>query len=167
MDLFKEQIVKVKKTNYTYFIQGLIWLFAVAITAVTFLLIKGTPLFIIAGAVAGYCAYKVTTSFNIEYEYTITNGLVDIDKIINKASRKEIVSFESKNIEEIYKYNKDFVKDKSKKIIVCTDDFENSLIIGVNTVSLGKCYIVFSPNEDLIDLIKTFAPRSITREFFK
>ena len=113
-------------------------------------------LFVSAGII--YFAYKSTASFNIEYEYSVTNGVIDIDKIINKSSRKRLYSFECKQIESIVKYAKN--SNTTKSVTLCTDDMNNALIFTVNDNS-GKLNIVISPNEKLLEYINLFLPRTI------
>lgn len=165
MDNYKEQIVKIKKTTSVYFIQSLIWLMAAAICVVCFYAIKISPIFILVGALSIYVAFKLNGQFNIEYEYTITNGLIDIDKIINKEIRKEIISFEVKSIENVSKFNKDFKKNNAGKLFICTDNFDKGIVLTVNIQTIGKCFIAFSPNEDIKKMIKVYAPRNLKNEF--
>ena len=35
-----------------------------------------------------YIAYRINTSFDVEFEYILTNGELDIDKITHKRRRK-------------------------------------------------------------------------------
>lgn len=47
----------------------------------------------------GYGAYRIITSRNIEFEYIVTNGELDVDKIINKKRRKRILTVDTKSFE--------------------------------------------------------------------
>ena len=95
MDTFFEQIIAVKKNGKAVAAIIGIWLaaFIVCFLLIMFMGFLGTfSLLLAAGALFG--AYKLCTRFNLEYEYIVTNGTMDIDKIINKSSRKRILSFE-------------------------------------------------------------------------
>ncbi len=159
MDIFHEQLVKIKSTPTVIVSKIIIWVMASIICLLTFYaMIKLTPLLLFAGAGVVYLAYKTTTSFNIEYEYSVTNGIVDIDKIINKSNRKRLFTFECKQIEKVEKFNKNL--NNKSEYRFCTDDMENALLFTVNCNDGNKLELVISPNEKLMDYIKIFLPRS-------
>lgn len=76
MDTFVEQIVVKKKGGKEWAIIAGI-LVAALILAALALLLGPFALLLIAGI--GYGAYWLITSQNIEYEYSVTNGDIDID----------------------------------------------------------------------------------------
>ena len=87
MDVFFEQIIPIKKTGKTIVLFLGIWVLAALISALVFLfLVSFSPIFIFG---IGYGAYYLSSKLNVEYEYIITNGILDIDKIINKSSARE------------------------------------------------------------------------------
>ncbi|MBQ3942745.1 MAG: hypothetical protein II669_00320, partial [Elusimicrobia bacterium] len=95
MDTFFEQIVPVKKTANQIFAVIGIWLLAVLISILAVFLLgldilATITLFIIFGAFYG--AYKLSGRFNLEYEYILTNGTFDVDKIMSKSSRKRLLT---------------------------------------------------------------------------
>ena len=95
MDTFFEQIIAIKKTGKAIAAIAGIWLLAFILCFLLFMFISYLAVFaflLIAGVLFG--AYKLSTRFNIEYEYIVTNGTMDIDKIISKSSRKRVLSFE-------------------------------------------------------------------------
>lgn len=159
MDIFHEQLVKIKPTATVIVSKIVIWIMAAVICVLSFFaMIKISPLLLFLGAAIVYFAYKTTTSFNIEFEYSVTNGVVDIDKIINKSSRKRLFTFECKQIEKIEKFNKNAYSKSQYHL--CTDDLENALLFSVNCDN-SKYKIVLSPNQKLMDNIKIFLPRSV------
>ncbi len=159
MDIFHEQLVKIKPTATVVISKIIIWIMAGILSAISlYVALKFTPLILFVAAGVIYFAYKATASFNIEYEYSVTNGVVDVDKIINKSSRKRLYSFECKQIESIVKYNKN--NNKTQPISLCTDDMSNALLFAVNTNN-GKLNLVISPNEKLLEYINVFLPRAV------
>ena len=105
MDTFNEQILSIKKDTKTIFSIIAIWLLAFVISfflIYTFILGSFTFL-LVCGIIFG--AFKLCSNFNIEYEYIITNGIIDIDKIINKSSRKRMLSFNLSSVIRLEKYN--------------------------------------------------------------
>ncbi len=160
MDSFYEQIVKIKKTGKYISAFVLIWTIAVIISAVSFLLI-GMPLTIIIAAAAFYGAFRLVGLLNVEYEYIITNGEIDIDKIINKASRKNVVSFSCKEVEEIAKYQSASNKNPQVKTYICTDDLAHAYVFKVSLQQTGRCDVVISPDAKTLEHLKRHLPRSV------
>ncbi len=169
MDSYKEQIVKVKPTFATYACKIMIWVLAVLIgfAGFYFALQMKFPFLILISAAIIYSAYKVNSMLNIEFEYIATNGSVDVDKIINKSSRKRLVSFECNKVEGVKKYSSDHQKNSGVKTFVCTDDMENAYVFTVSTKEFGKSEVILSPNENFINHIKLFIPRSLVSDWWK
>lgn len=169
MDSYKEQIIKIKPTVATYLCKSLIWILAFLVAVGCFfaaIQIKFPFLMLISAAFI-YLAYKINAMLNIEYEYLATNGSVDIDKIINKSSRKRLVSFECSKIEAVYKHSLEYNKKSGVKTFICTDNLENAYIFAVTTKEFGKTHIIISPNEEFINHIKLFIPRSLVSDWWK
>lgn len=169
MDSYKEQIIKVKPTFATYLCKGLIWLLALLIAVGCFfaaIQLKFPFIMLISAAII-YAAYKANTMLNIEYEYIATNGSVDVDKIINKSSRKRLVSFECSKVEGVEKYNPQHKSSKAVKTFVCTDSLVDAYVFTVPTNEFGKCQVIISPNEGFINHIKLFIPRSLISDWWK
>lgn len=103
MDVFVEQIVAIKKTGKDFAAYVGIVLLALILMLIGYIFL--TSIFIVVAAVVMFGAYKLFLRLNIEYEYIITNGTMDIDKIIAKSSRKRMISFDVALIQRIEKYN--------------------------------------------------------------
>lgn len=100
MDTFFEFLVKRKKSVKDVLIIALV-LFAT--TAIVFLLtyIYLTPFSMFAlplQALVIFLCYKLITSRNIEFEYCVTNGDLDVDKIANRQKRTRVLTVEAKSI---------------------------------------------------------------------
>ena len=72
------------------------------------MLMLASPLIAFAGlmfaAGAGYGTYFYVQNTDVEYEYTFTNGELDIDKIIAKKRRKSLVSVDISKFADFGKY---------------------------------------------------------------
>ena len=151
MDSFQEQLVIIKNTGKVTFLKILIWVFAAVFSAIALFLTPNFPPSLLVCAGILYLAHKSTSQFNIEYEYISTNGSVDIDKIINKTTRKNVISFECKEVECVVKY--DINAKYKNKLLICTDEFDAAYVFTV--LSNGIKYdLVFSPNAKLLDSFK-------------
>ncbi len=169
MDTFFEQIVAIKKSGQTIALLVLIWLVALIVCGFLLLvpILGSFTLFLILGALFG--AYKLSGMMNIEYEYIITNGTLDIDKIINKSKRKRILSFELQNVTRIEKFTPAAVANINSKqlTIACNVTDENSYLLVSEKEGSGAIYLVFAPDERLRGAAIKFIPRFISNSAFK
>ena len=167
MDTFFEQLVAIRKDAKTSALYFLIWFSAFFLIVLLFtILFSGLSFFAAVGLL--YAAYWLSSKLNLEYEYIITNGSMDIDKIINKNSRKRILSFELANVIRLEKYNPSFINGIEKKTIIyaCNADGDNVYFMGVNNKDKGAVYLVFSPDDRIKSAILKFAPKFITNSAF-
>ena len=174
MDDFFEQIVEIKRTAKDYILLIGVWLLAillstvvVAFTFATFAILGPIVLFPIIGA--AYIAYKLSMRFFTEYEYIITNGTMDIDKIIAKSSRKRMASFEISWVESLEKYNpQNKITGNFERIVyACNVDDPNAYKMVLMKEGIGKQCIVFSPNEKIKSATVKYLPRYIANSAFK
>ena len=96
MDSYCEYIVKKKNGGKELAIQALIVVAALAVFALFMVLGAVIPNFSMITTLlafgALYGGYRLITNMNVEYEYIVTNGEMDIDKIIAKRSRKRLLT---------------------------------------------------------------------------
>ncbi len=169
MDVFFEQIIGIKKTGKTILAFSGIWALAALLILFLFFtnLLGGLTLILCFGI--GYGAYWLSSKLNVEFEYIITNGTMDIDKITNKSSRKRILSFELSKVTRLEKYNSVAVSNISPKEIVfaCNQNDENAYFMNAERNGKGNVNLVFSPNDKIKSAIEKFAPKFITNNAFK
>lgn len=169
MDTFFEQIVSIKKSGKVLAIGISVWAFAILVILLLFLTgITGafTPILILG---IGYGAWWLTAKLNIEYEYIVTNGTMDIDKIINKSSRQRVSSFELAKVQSVEKYNPNLLQNAKKENIVfaCNQNDPNAYLLIASREDTKVNYIVFSPNEKVREAIKKSLPKFIANSAFK
>ena len=170
MDTFFEQITAVKKSGKDIAAITGIWLLAFIICFLLVLLIgylQSFSFLLIAGALFG--AFKLSCRFNVEYEYIVTNGTMDIDKIINKSSRKRILSFELATVSRIEKFNPAQISSVNTKelFITCNADDPAAYLMVSSTEGKGTSYLVFAPDERVRSAIVKFVPKFISNSAFK
>lgn len=164
MDIFCEQIVPIKKTFLTYLAIAALLIAAVVISVVLFIYSGQFPILILGIVGVIYGTAKLLPLFSVEYEYIVTNGTVDIDKIIGKRERRRILSFECKDIVRTGKFTGSAVQaGPSAKTYFCGNKENAHYLVGGEN---KKFVLIFSPNEKTINAIKECAPRTIKRELF-
>ena len=169
MDTFFEQIIAIRKTGKTVAALIGIWLAAFLICFLLFFtgLFGMLTVLLVAGVIYG--AFKLSGLLNVEYEYIVTNGTMDIDKIINKSSRKRILSFELQTVSRIEKYNPALLNSANTKdvIITCNADDTGAYLMVSSAEGKGTKYLVFAPDERLRGAIVKFVPVFVANSAFK
>ena len=171
MDTFFEQLVAIKKSGKDIALFILIWFIAIILSlALLIFRIPFLSLFspiLVCGIL--FCAYRLSALLNVEYEYIVTNGILDVDKIINKSSRKRYLSFDLAKASRIEKYNPMLLANVDKKsvTIACTPNAENTYLIVADKESGGANYLVITPDEKMQSAIAKFVPKFISNSAFK
>lgn len=170
MDTFFEQITAVKKSGKDIAAITGIWLLAFIICFLLVLFMGYLGFFsflLIAGALFG--AFKLSCRFNVEYEYIVTNGTMDIDKIINKSSRKRVLSFELATVSRLEKFNQGLLSSVNSKEIVtaCNLNDPEAYLMVSSTEGKGTSYLIFAPDERVRGAIVKFVPKFIANSAFK
>ncbi len=168
MEIFIEEMVKKKKTAVDYvkamaiFVLTVILIFAAFVLMYIFPVFNTIILFIVVGLVYG--AYKLATSINVEYEYSLVNTEIDVDKIVNKRKRKRLttapirglVSFGTKKNPEYDRYIGNSVINN---IYACVDKNAEDIFYMVYNQGDKKNMLIFNPSERIIEQIAKNNPR--------
>lgn len=164
MDIFSEQIVTIKKTALSYIAMFAMVIAAIALSVLLFIYSGQYPILILGIVGIIYGTAKLLPMFNVEYEYIVTNGTVDIDKIIAKRDRRRILSFECQDIVRTGRFNgSNLPVQNGASTHICGNKEDAYFLVGGKS---KKFVLVFSPNEKTIAAIRESAPRTIKRELF-
>ncbi len=172
MDIFCEQIVKKKKTTFEKLTVGLIWVGGWFLCmALIFLGLTVLPQFfylmVLAGGLVVYFSVKLAFKLNLEYEYCITNGVLDIDKIINRSDRKRMISVEIKTFDRFEEFDPSKPENDPQKfdsVVSAVSDpaGEDAIYAAVVRHPVkGRILIVFQPNEKVLNTVKQALPRTL------
>ncbi len=165
MDIFCEQLVQKNlqpKDNLQKFLIIFLTVFLgilVFLIATNFLgLLFG---FILCGALFFGGFYWVST-FDVEYEYIVTNGELDIDKIIAQKKRKRVLTVSAKSFTAFGQLSSKVDTNADVKIIDASDGIpDNMYYAEFNAQEVGQIRLIFSPNEKTIENLKHFIPRNL------
>ncbi len=171
MDTFFEQIVAIRKNASSMMKIVGILLLAAVLSFVLYLFVTpfvGFAVFLLIFGVY-YGAYQLIIRQSVEYEYIVTNGSMDIDKIIAQRSRKRELSFDISTVERIEKYNPAVppVGNFKKTVMACTPDNENTYYMVISSEAKGTRLLVFAPDERLKGAIVKSLPKFIANSAFK
>lgn len=171
MDFFVEQLVKKKKSaGQILAIVGTV-LLALVLLAISILLIQFTgaiSMLIVVGVFYG--AWYLLTAQNIEYEYCVTNGDIDIDRIVAQRKRKRIVSVSGKKIESAGRYvpEKWVGRPMDRTVIAAPSDREDNLYyFTYHSKKRGHTLVVFQPDERVKNSLYEGLPKLVQLDFDK
>lgn len=112
-----------------------------------------------------YGAYYLLTGIYCEYEYIVTNGDIDIDKIVGKRKRTRLVSASVKNFTSFGRLENAPQTSGSITTVKASDGSGHDFYADFTHSKLGATRIIFSPSEKTLEAIKPFLPRTIKRDF--
>ena len=170
MDNFCEQLVVREKTGsdrskYIVTLAG--GVIVTVLLVITAFLMMNIPLMTFAGLVlavgAGYGTYFLTQDMQVEYEYTYTNGELDIDKIIAKKKRKSMLSVSISKFTDFGKYTEDTPEETEDMTIVIASSNISSkeYYADFSHEEYGDTRLVFCPDEKMLENIVRSLPRNL------
>ena len=166
MDNFAEQLVKKNETGSDRTRRTMMTIVGILLSlslAVLSVLQLGSPLvsllgFILAVA-AGFGTYRMIQNTKIEYEYTFTNGELDVDKIIAQKKRREMMSTNVRQFTDFGKYSDDIEESEDMTVILATDNIaSHEYYADFTDENIGKARLIFAPNEKMLENIQKFLP---------
>jgi len=162
MDLLIEMIVK-KKSDYLDYLIILGTIIISFIVAFIAILVAGPLYFSIAIvliAILAYVGYRIITSRNIEYEYSLTNGDLEISKIIAQRKRKRIFYGDCRQFEMIDRVPSDkhnnAVNSVTSKIRSVSSMNSEHVYFIITQFNSKRVIVYFEPNDKILSGIKTF-----------
>ena len=168
-DFYAEYLVPRKPSAIDLVKKGLIGVAAAALAAGFFLMFfMMFPLNLAGVGLIFYLGYLFITNIDVEYEYIVSNGEMDVDKIMGKRKRKRLVTAP---IDEFTAFGK--LEDAPEEADGCTtvlaDDgySENRYFADFVHKSAGNVRIIFSPSEKILDGMELFLPKQLKAEFKK
>lgn len=171
MDVFTEQLVRRPSDGKTAALRMLIMLGTVILAAacILFMLMGFVIVFLLIFAVI-YAGFYLFSGLNVEYEYIITNGEIDIDKIIAKRKRKRLITAKPSKFERFGKLSD--AADVSGITVVeakgySDDDTAEDYYIDFQHDSFGAVRLIFTPSKRTLEAIVPFLPRAVKVEYEK
>ena len=163
MEVFIEEMVKRSKSSKDYLqLVGIVVLTAIIVFIMVGFLMPifaafGSIIFLLAAGVV-YGAYYLITSSNQEFECSLVNTEMDIDKIINKTRRKRLTTASIRGLEAFgTKNNPDYESYLNNsvvnKIYACRDENADDVFFIVYNQSNKKMMLIFNPSERIIEQI--------------
>ena len=172
MDTFVEQLV-IKKKNSTQ-------IAAMALTVVAALMLIAFAVFLfllgfgfialIAIAAILYGTYYLLSSQNIEFEYCVTNGDIDIDRIVAQRKRERIVSVAGRKIESAGKYvAAQWTNRNMDRVVIAAPsaDDPDLYYFTYHSKKRGHTLVVFQPDERVCKALYEGLPKLVQMDWDK
>lgn len=167
MDIFIEKLITRKKTGQDLLLLaglilgGIVVIFA----ALSIPVVRSFWPILAAGII--YLIYYLITSRNIEYEYIVTNGDLDIDIIIAQRKRKRIFSASCKNFDIVARVNSENYNQDTKNIrnsikAVSSMDSPNVYFVTLNYKG-ERTVLYFEPDDRILNAFRSFIPRKVMK----
>ncbi len=162
MDTYIEHMVRRRKSVADVIMAVLIVLIGLGlIYFATFLYVMPViMLLLVAGIIYG--TYKFVTRINTEYEYIVTNYELDVERIINRRTRKRIETVNLRLLEDFDLCGSPkearYINDKEYKKIIACESVKEGYAFLVYTKNDKKTALFFTPNQKIIDHIRKVNP---------
>ncbi|ADD03031.1 conserved hypothetical protein [Thermoanaerobacter italicus Ab9] len=168
MDAFIEKLVKRQKTSKdTLFSIGVVVAALIIVFGVIPLIPIVRNLWIFFLFLFAYLAYYLIRSRNIEFEYSLTNSELDVDKIIDQKKRKHVISVDCRDFEVMAKINSNKftqdIKTIKNRIEAVSSMSSPDVYFAVFEDKGLKTVLFFEPNEKMIEVIARYIPRKLFR----
>ncbi|SHJ96035.1 DUF6106 family protein [Hespellia stercorisuis] len=160
-DTFCELLVSRKMSGAQRVLQILLIVLIAILVAGT--MIIGFPALFLALILGIICYYLIFPGFHVEYEYSILNHEITIDKILNKSKRKSVISFDLKQAEIIAPEGSERLAhfNPSKTIDCSAGDSSVTSYVAVVPIENVTTAVRLSPDDDMLQHMKSFLPRTL------
>lgn len=170
MDNYSEHLVQMRKDSKAMGVLVFIWVAMIGVSVLSFLAPMSLLLRLIITGVAIYGGVYLTKMLNVEYEYIVTNGEVDVDIITSKSKRKRLITFDCKDIERIEVYTKNCPMyengEYDKKSIYCNSSDSDVYCISFKHKSVGRVCLVMQIPSRMQESMRPYLNKLIAREAF-
>ena len=161
---FKEYLIKRNKSGKEKLYTLLVY-FAAAVLAV-FAFVILMPLGginVLLPAAIFYFAYKICARFKKEYEYIITDDILDIDVVFNASARKRLISFSLKQdtqiLAAITNTDKNAVlNERFDEVIDATTNTKDAKVYFAVVEQDKRKLVKFEPPYAALEIFKKYAP---------
>lgn len=167
MDTYKEQNVKKAVTTTDTIRKYSLILASISISGILlWLSVAILPQYILfvvfVSVLLVYGAFYLLKDLEVEYEYLYTNGDLDIDKIMGQRKRKRLVTVEMLKVTKLEKYTESVQFDDEKTVVDASSGFEDEhWYMEFSSKKYGECYLIFTPNDEMLNLIISNLPRTL------
>lgn len=174
MEVFNEQVVKRVNKPVNVIIRILAVMLLILVPLICILLayvitayMIYVGLFLFIGGI--YVVWYVFSQQKVDYEYSVNGDELDIAKVISLRKRKRVCKVPIRDIEKLDKGEKTIENMRFTKTFVAARDIdaddENYYAV-FNSTAYGRCVLIFTPNEQILQGMKKYLNKDIMIKLF-
>ena len=164
-DFYSEQLIVKKPDGSDYAKKALIGIVTALVASLLFWFFP-IPVNLLVVGMVFYGGYYFIMGVDTEYEYIVTNGEIDIDKIVGKRKRKRLMTASISEFTAFGKLSDAPAAANGITTVLVTDGTdEGAYYADLKHKSAGNVRLIFTPNEKTIDGVALFLPRQLKAEF--
>jgi len=166
-DVYIERIIRKKPDARSYINKGAIVVGGAALSFIALLLSVNEflgfifPLVFASSCVGGYYLFRRQ---NIEFEYSVTNGELDVDRIIARSSRRHVLTVDCRSFDMLAPMTEEHVEKAKNATIGLTVDASSGPSSGdrwfclFNGADGMRTLLIFEPDERMLNAFRVFIP---------
>jgi hypothetical protein len=163
MDTYAEQLVARQKTKTDMLKMAGISVGALLIASLLmFLSIAfGIMTLVVPAVLVLFGGVWLMGNQSVEYEYILTNGEMDIDKIIGKRKRKRMITVNVSGAEEFAAYPSEQEVSADVTVHASNGLEQDAYYLVVKHSDYGRVKVIFNPNEHMREAITQELPNAL------
>lgn len=171
MDVFAEQLVKKQSTTQDDMKRACAIILAVTVSVISVILaFMGLALALVLPVCAIWALLYFLRMCGTEYEYSCTNGILDIDKISGQSKRKTMLSVEVRSFTAYGKAGVCPEEDHNAELtmflavgtsLMRESDDEEEYYAEFHHPEYGDCCLYFTPNSEFRAALEPFLPMEL------
>ncbi len=175
MEGFCEQVVK-KKVGFKQRLVSVLLIGTFVLLELIFILLyfaAPSPFWIMMNFMVGFAAVFIITAaipriYKTEFDYSVVGNTLYVDKVIASKKRKSFNSVEIATITDLALIEKDNVPNvKYAKTYDCSEGgYEGNYYCIYHQAGKGKCLMIFSPSEKILQGMRPFMTREVQMKLF-
>ena len=165
-DVFIERIVKRGPDAKSAILMVFIIIAAVIVCAAFILIPMLIPFFPIALVACACTVYFLIKNQDVEFEYAVTNGEMDIDKIVGKSRRKRLMTVDCRRFDILAPYTDEFKRTRSRaeKVFDYSRGGDNSeSYFAMFRDGEKNIMLVFDPDDRMLEAFRVYIPSKLTK----
>jgi hypothetical protein len=159
----KNLIIKIVAVLLLILVPATIFALAFVITAY----LVYVAFFVFLGGI--YAVWYVFSIQKVDFEYSVSGNELTVAKVIALRKRKNICKIQINEIERLEKDDTEIKKMRFLKTFIAARDIdakdENYFAV-FNSPAYGRCLLVFTPNEDILNGMKPHLNKNIVVQLF-
>ena len=161
MDTFFEQIVKKQKGAKEWGIIACTILGSLIAAFLASMFLGDVVIIVWAGIIYG--AWWLITAQNIEYEYCVTNGDIDVDQITARRKRRRLVSVAGRKIETLQPFDPAAPVGKYQRYVLVAPsrNVEGLWYFTYKSKKNGHTFVVFQPDKRVLRAFYRGVPKLV------